>query len=119
MPVSLQRKQLPLDIKDPIVSILTAGMSYTFESKGEIESFLTGGSTVVTIDLGYQLFKEMVEWKRLPVNPLPIQVLEVQDWERIIEKLNALEAVSGMLNELTAEQIEIFETSAKRRPLFK
>jgi hypothetical protein len=119
MSISVQRNQLPLDIEGSIVLILIAGKSYTFESKGEIESFRTMGSAVVTMDLGLELFREMIEWKRLPVNPLPIQVLEVQDWERITEKLNALEAVSGMLNQLTAEQMGIFETSVRRRPLFK
>jgi hypothetical protein len=97
----------------------TAGMSHTFLIKGEIESFQAAGSTVVTIDLGSQLFDEIIEWKRLPVNSLPVQVLEVQDWERIIEKLNALDAVFGILNELSSEQREAFEKAVKRRPLFK
>jgi hypothetical protein len=34
------------------------------------------------------------------------------------EKLNALETVSGMLNELTAKQMEIFEEAVKKRPFF-
>lgn len=38
---------------------------------------------------------------------------------RKIEKLKVLEDVSGMLNELTSEQMKIFETAVKRRPLFK
>jgi len=119
MLVPLQRNQLPLDIEDSVIPMLIAGMSFTFESRREIESFQTVGSSVVTIDLGSQLFREVVEWKWLPVNPLHVQVLEVQDWERIIEKLNVLEAVSGMLNELTSEQMEIFEATVKRRPFFK
>ena len=45
--------------------------------------------------------------------------LEMQKREKIIEKLNVLESVSGMLNELTTEQIETFEKSVKRRPFFK
>ena len=118
MSSSLQRNQLLPYIKDSISSTQTVGMSYTFESKRKIESFRTGGSAVVTMDLGSQLFREIVELKSLSVSPLPIQILEVQDWEGIIEKLNTLEAVSGMLDELTTEQMEIFETSIKRRPLF-
>ena len=94
-------------------------MSHIFAITGTMESFKVVRSAVVTIDLGSQLFEEMIEWKRPSVNPLPVQVLEVQDWERITEKLNALEAVSGMLNDLTTEQIEIFETSIQRRPLFQ
>lgn len=94
-------------------------MSHTFEVKKTMESFKTAGSPVVTIDLGAQLFEEIIEWKRPSINSLPVQVLEVQNWERITEKLNVLEAVSGMLNELTTEQMEIFETSTQRRPLFQ
>jgi hypothetical protein len=119
MSVRLQRNKPPLDINDPIVLVPTAGMSHTFLIKREIESFQTVGSTVVTIDLGSQLFDEIIEWKWPPVSSLPVQVLEVQDWERIIEKLNALESVFGMLNELTPEQRESFEKAVKRRPLFK
>jgi len=117
--ITSQRYQLPLDIDDPISLIPTAGLTHTFEIKGTMESFETVGSAVVTIDLGSQLFEEMIEWKRPSVNPLPVQVLEVQDWERITEKLNALEAVSGMLNDLTTEQMVIFETLTQRRPLFQ
>ena len=35
------------------------------------------------------------------------------------EKIKALEAVSGILSDLTPAQMEIFEASVKRRPLFK
>ena len=34
------------------------------------------------------------------------------------KKLEALEAVAGMLNDLTPEQREVFENSIKRKPLF-
>ena len=43
----------------------------------------------------------------------------MQEREKIIEKLNVLESVSGMLNELTTEQIETFEKSVKKRLFFK
>ena len=42
-----------------------------------------------------------------------------EDWDKVIEKINALEAVSGLLDELTHEQREIFEAAVKRRPLFR
>jgi len=119
MSVSIKRNQMPIDNDDLAVPILPVFVPFTFESKGDLESLRTGGSMVVTTDLGMQLFREIVEWKKLPVTPLPIQVSEVQDWERIIEKLDALEAVSGMLDELSTEQMEIFETSVKRRALFR
>jgi len=34
-------------------------------------------------------------------------------------QIQALERVSGMLNELTAEQMEVFEQAVKRRPFFE
>lgn len=37
----------------------------------------------------------------------------------ILEKLEALESVFGMLNELTPEQREVFDEAVKRRPLFR
>ncbi len=119
MSVMVQRNQLPLDIDDPTVGVPTPGMSHTFLIKREMETFQTAGSTVVTTDLGSQLFEEIIEWKRPSVNSLPVQVLEVQDWERIIEKLNALDAVFGMLNELRSEQREAFEEAVTRRTFFK
>ncbi|MFQ6089529.1 MAG: hypothetical protein ACE5K0_11615 [Candidatus Methanofastidiosia archaeon] len=36
-----------------------------------------------------------------------------------LEKLNALDAASGILNELTSKQMKIFEEAVKRRSLFK
>jgi hypothetical protein len=99
--------------------ILVAGMAHSFEAKGKEEEFPTTISTPVTVDLGAGLFREIIEWKSLPVNPLLVQVCEVQEWEKKIEKLNAIEAISGILNELTAAQIEIFEEAVKRRHLFK
>lgn len=41
------------------------------------------------------------------------------DSASILEKLDALESVFGMLNELTPEQREAFEEAVKRRPFFK
>jgi len=38
---------------------------------------------------------------------------------RKIEKLRALESVFGMLDELSSEQLEVFEGAVKRRPLFR
>ena len=119
MPVPLQRKQSPLDIDNPIISILSAGTSYTFERRRETEGFWIASSTAVTVDLGSQLLREMIEWKRLPANPLIVQVSEVQEWEKLVEKINAIEAVSGLFNELTSEQMEIFEAAVKRRPFFE
>ena len=48
----------------------------------------------------------------------PVQASEVRDREKIKEKLDALKGLSGLLNELTPEQIKIFEEAVKRRPLF-
>ena len=36
-----------------------------------------------------------------------------------MRKIMALEAMSGILDDLTPEQLEAFEASVKRRPLFK
>ena len=39
--------------------------------------------------------------------------------DKLIRKIIALEAMSGILDELTPEQLEAFEVAVKRRPLFK
>jgi len=119
MSVALARSPSALDIEDPVMLILSEGTSHTFESKGVIEEFQAAGSTAVTIDLGTQLFREMIEWKNLQVYPSHVQVSEVEEWEKFVEKINALEAVSGLLNELTPEQMQIFEEAVQRRPLFE
>ena len=122
MSVSLQRDQLLSDIDDPVTGILTEGTSHTFEVRRVREGFRASGSAAITIDLGSQLFGEIIEWKSLPVYPLASQILDMQDWERIhkvIRKLDALEGVFGMLNELTPEERESFEKTVKRRPLFE
>jgi len=99
--------------------ILIAGSSFSFENKMKKEFFLTSISTPVTGDPGSRLFGEILEWKTLPVNPLPVKVSEVQEWEKKIEQLNAIESIAGLLNELTPGQITVFEQSVKRRALFK
>jgi hypothetical protein len=99
--------------------IVFAGLSSSFEKKMEKGVFWTSISTPVTGDPAARLFGEIIEWKTLPVNRLPVQVSEVQEWEKKIEQLNAIETISGMLNVLSPEQIEVFEQAVKRRPLFK
>lgn len=42
-----------------------------------------------------------------------------EEFFRKVKQLKILEDVSGMLNELNSEQMEIFEISVKRRPFFK
>jgi hypothetical protein len=42
-----------------------------------------------------------------------------EEFFRKVEQIKVLEDVSGMLNELTSGQMEIFEEVVKRRPLFK
>jgi hypothetical protein len=116
--LSLRNRNL-LEPDDPAKLMLIGGLSFSFEKKMAREVFLTSISTPVTGDPGARLFGEIIEWKTLPVNPLPVQISEVQEWEKKIEQLNALETVSGMLNELTPEQIEVFEQSVKRGPFFK
>jgi len=41
-----------------------------------------------------------------------------EDFFKKLEQIKALENVSGMLNELTSEQMAIFDEAVKRRPLF-
>jgi prevent-host-death family protein len=48
-----------------------------------------------------------------------VQISEAKDSEKIAKKLNALEAASGTLNDLTSQEMATFETAIKRRPLFK
>lgn len=119
MTISLQRNQSLLNIDDTITHILTEDVSYNFENIKLREEFQTASSTVVTIDLISPVFIEIFKWRNLLANPLPFQILEVQEWEKIVDKINALEAVSGLLNDLTYEQMEIFESAVKRRSLFK
>jgi DNA-directed RNA polymerase specialized sigma24 family protein len=119
--VSLQKDQSISGIDDPIIGILTKGTSRTFQRKRAPQGFPIACSTAVTIDLETRLLREMVEWKNLPAHPLPMQVWDMQDWEKMkkmMEKLNAIEAVFGMLNELTPKQRESFEKAVKRRPFF-
>ena len=92
---------------------------YTFAKNLEIKESVISGSPVVTIDRNSQIFGDIVEWKRLPATPLPIEFREIKDLENVIEKLNALEAISGLFDELTSEQKETFESAILRRPLFE
>ena len=52
---------------------------------------------------------------------LPVERIAVPEEELIkrIRKIMVLEAMSGLLDDLTPEQLEAFETSVKRRALFK
>lgn len=119
MTISLQRNQSLLNIDDTITPILTEDVFYNFKDIKLKEEFQTASSTIVTIDLISPLFIEIFEWRNLLTHSSPFQISEVQEWEKIVDKINALEAVSGLLNDLTYEQMEIFESTVKRRPLFK
>ncbi len=88
--------------------------------KTEIERFQIHSTAIsVDVDLSIPLFKSLFNWKKSIVSTLPIQVTELQEIEKRIEKMRAIETVFGMLNDLTKEQLETFETSIKRRPFFK
>ena len=76
-------------------------------------------SNAVTIDLEFELFGKIIEDEINSVSSLVIQGLEMQKWEKIRKKIIALEAVFGLLNELSPEEMGTFEGSVKRRPLFK
>lgn len=55
------------------------------------------------------------------LDKLPVERISIPEdmlTERI-RKLMALEAMSGILDELTPEQLEAFEAAVKRRPLFR
>lgn len=54
-----------------------------------------------------------------PSFELKKETVVIDEFFRKIKKLKVLEDVSGMLNELTSEQIKIFEAAVKRGPLFK
>jgi hypothetical protein len=55
------------------------------------------------------------------LNEIPSEKLDICE-ENLFERIRgvlALEAVSGILNELTPEQIKDFDEAVERRPLFK
>ncbi len=55
------------------------------------------------------------------LDKLPLERISISEdmlTERI-RKIMTLEAMSGILDELTPEQLEAFEASVKRRPLFE
>ncbi len=116
MTITAKRKY---DNQDDNIPLLSEGISQTFINERQVEAFNTANSTAITIDLGLRLFREIIEWKEYPVNFLDVQIMEVQRWERMTRRLNILNAVSGILNDLTSEQMEDFERSVKRSHLFK
>jgi len=95
------------------------GTSYFFEGELEAQSSQVPSSSAVSADIGLELFRNILEWKQLPVTPLSVQVFEVEKWEQIIEKLDALESVAGILSELTVEEAAVFDKATKRRPFFE
>jgi hypothetical protein len=108
-----------LDSSDIPILIVNEGPSYTFQISRSGEIFRAAGTTAVTIDPNVDLFRELFQWRRLPVYTWPAPTRELQDWDSIISRLNALDDASGLLDELTSEQKEAFEAAIKRRPLFK
>ncbi len=58
------------------------------------------------------------KYKNPPIVEAIPGMQDLEEKKRIIEKLAALDAVFGMLNELILEQKEAFEEAVKRRPLF-
>jgi hypothetical protein len=116
------KKDQSLCTDDPVTAVWAAGTSHTFETRIIQEPFCAASSAAVTVDLKSQLVAEMIERRRLPASPLPVRLFEMEEWGRImriLEKLDALDAVFGMFKELTSEQKEAFEEEVKRRPLFQ
>jgi len=74
--------------------------------------------TAIDIDIPVRLFKDIFSLKACTVSSLQIRVTELQDLEKRIERIQAIENVFGMLNDLTPKQLESFEKSIKRRDLF-
>lgn len=96
------------------------GTVYTFGGREERDVFHTAGSTgAVTIDLRSQIFVDLLGWKSSPFNELSYRVVDIQEWENIIVKLNALAGIVGLYGELTEEQKNTFDEATKRRPLFE
>jgi len=60
---------------------------------------------------------EMIELKIYPT--LSDETFPKNLTTKQIRKLDALKAATGILNDLTPEQMKIFEATVKRRPLFK
>jgi len=118
MPFIHRRRRTSLQGVYP-ASILAEGASQTFQTQRAIEAFTSTGSAAITVDVSSQLLTQVLDWKDLPQNPLHVQVFEVQDWEKLVEKIDALGAASGLLNELSQGQMQIFEEAVKRRPLFE
>ena len=118
--MKLSHSKYKSTISEEVSSSLYKGSSYTFaKRKATEESFYSSISSSVTIDIPAKLFGELIEWKNLPNYPLPVQIFELRNFEKTLEQLNALESITGILNELTPEQLEIFEEEIKRRPLFE
>ena len=112
MQVSVTETSYP-DSGDQLIS-----ESYDYNvGKGEIKSFFIH-PTAIGVDIPTQLFLELLSWKNSLVTDINIQVTELQDFEKRIEKINAVEEVFGMLNDFTSEQLTTFETSVKRRQFF-
>lgn len=110
--------QPQLDPNDVPIFMVNEGTSYTFQIGRPKEIFLSAGAAV-TIDTDVQLFRELALWRSLPIYSLPAPMTELQDWDNILVKLNALDDASGLLDELTSKQKEVFEAAIKRRPLFR
>jgi hypothetical protein len=72
------------------ILVLVAGSSYSLQEEEERGLTQTLISTPVTADLGGQLFRDIMAWKSLPVNPLHVSVLEVQDWDKTAQTYSLL-----------------------------
>jgi len=75
-------------------------------------------STAVTIDLESKLLEKTIEDSQNSVSVVDLQLMEVKKIRRLAERLNALEEVSGLINDLSPEKKETFENAIKRRTLF-
>jgi len=75
-------------------------------------------STAVTVDLESKLLEKTIEDSQNSVSVINLQLMEVKKIRRLVERLNALEEVSGLINDLSPEKKETFESAIKRRTLF-
>lgn len=98
--------------------ILPSSLYYS-EKTPQIRPLYICGSTVMTADLGSKLCGELVRSNQTAVTAPIIKISEVEELEDLVKKITAVESVSGLLCDLTIDQMSAFDNAVQRRPWFE
>lgn len=76
------------------------------------------GSTALTENLSERLMVALIDSSQITAASWHVRMRELTEFDKMMRRLLAIEAVAGLLNDLDDHQLAEFDRAISRRPLF-